>query len=132
MGESVGMEKYADYGRGTIQGGTTTFIFLIEMLSLFCLVAIQKQNLIRNATIRLFYTMAQLLTYFAPLIRSNGSMIRISLYYHVFLVFLVPIAIDCITNQSNRNLMYYIAIGVLAFLTVSSSGMTYYFYWQIY
>lgn len=131
MGESVGLEKYANYGRGAIQGGTTTFIFLIEMLSLFCLVTIRKRNLIHNATIKLFYTMAPLLTFFAPLIRSNGSMIRISLYYHIFLVFLVPFAIDCMAKRRDRNIIYFIAIGALAFLTVSGGGMRYYFYWQM-
>lgn len=131
MGESVGMDKYAEYGRGAIRGGANTFIFLIEALSLFCLVAIQKRNLIHDSTIKLFYTMAPLLTFFAPLIRSNGSMIRISLYYHLFLVFLVPFAIDCMASRRNRNLIYFIAIGALAFLTISNGGMRYYFYWQI-
>lgn len=131
MGESVGMEKYAEYGRGAIRGGANTFIFLTEALSLFCLVAIQKRNLIHDSTIKLFYTMAPLLTFFAPLIRSNGSMIRISLYYHLFMVFLVPFAIDCMASRRNRNLIYFIAIGALAFLTISGGGMRYYFYWEI-
>jgi len=130
MGESVGMEKYANYGRGAIQGGATTFIFLIEMFSLFCLVTIRKRNLIHNATIKLFYTMAPLFTFFAPLIRSNGSMIRISLYYHIFLVFLVPFAIDCMANRRDRNIIYFIAIGALSALSLAGGGLTYYFFWQ--
>lgn len=130
MGESVGMEKYADYGRGAVAGGAFTFIILILLLSLFCYIVIKRDNLVRNNTLRLFYVMAPLMTFFAPLIRSNGSMIRISLYYHLFLSLLVPYAIECAGFKGNRRFMYIIAIGGLAFLTMLNSGAEYYFYWQ--
>ena len=45
LGGLSGVEKYAKYGMGEIRGGATTFIFLIEALSLFCLMAIKKSNL---------------------------------------------------------------------------------------
>jgi len=47
------------------------------------------------------------------------------LYYHIFLVFLVPFAIDCIAKRRYRNIIYFIAIGALVFLTVSGGGMRY-------
>lgn len=131
LGETVGIEKYAEYGRGTIQGGATTFIFLIEMLSLFCLVTISSKDMKRNSDIKLFYTMAPLFTLFAPLIRSNGSMIRISLYFHIFLSLLVPFGIDCVANMHYRPGVYMIALSTLAFLTLANGGMTYLFYWQM-
>lgn len=131
MGNVIGMEKYAEYGAGEIQGGASTFIILIELLSLFCLVAIKKEYLLLDRTLKCFYVMAPLFTFFAPLIRSNGSMIRITLYYSLFLTVLVPYAIDCMFDRRENSLAYIIAIGALAFLAVSDGGMTYYFYWQV-
>lgn len=130
MGESVGMEKYADYGKGEIVGGALTFIILIALLSVFCYVAIKKDILHQNEDMRKFYVMLPLMTFFAPLIRSNGSMIRISLYFHFFLAMLVPYAIDCMF-VNNRRLGYFLAIGALAFLCCSDGGIVYYFHWQV-
>jgi len=131
MGNTVGMEKYAEYGAIAVQGGSETFIFLIELLSLFCLLSIKRNDLANSQTLRYFYVMAPLLTFFAPLIISNGSMIRISLYYHLFLTLLVPFAIDCAFGKKNSGAVYAIAIGALSFLTLSGGGITYYFFWQV-
>ena len=131
MGNTVGMERYADYGTRAIQGGSETFIFLIELLSLFCLITIKRKDLVNNQKLRIFYAMAPLLTLFAPLIISNGSMIRISLYYHLFLALLVPFAIDCAFGTKNNGVVYVIAIGALSLLSLAGGGMTYYFFWQI-
>jgi len=130
MGESVGMEKYAEYGKGGIVGGALTFIILIAFLSVFCYVAIKKDILQENEVMRKFYVMLPLMTFFAPLIRSNGSMIRISLYFHFFLALLVPYAIECMF-VNNRRTGYLLAIGSLAFLCCSDGGIVYYFHWQL-
>lgn len=129
MGESVGMEKYADYGKHAIVGGTWTFIFLIFVLSVFCYIAIKQKHLLQSRTLRNFYVMAPFMTFFAPLIRSNGSMIRISLFFHLFLAVLVPYGIDCMFIN-NRRRGYLIAIGALSFLAILNSGAEYYFHWQ--
>lgn len=131
MGNTVGMEKYAEYGANAVRGGSETFIFLIELLSLFCLLSIKRNDLANSRTLRYFYVMAPLLTFFAPLIISNGSMIRISLYYHLFLTLLVPFAIDCAFSKANRNIAYIAAIGALSLLSLSGGGLTYYFFWQV-
>ena len=131
MGDTISMEKYAEYGRGDVQGGGTVFIFLIEMLSIFCLIAIKERDILRSSSIRIFYTMAPLFTLSAPLIRSNGVMIRMSLYFHLFLVLLVPYAIECFSKEDNKNILYTTMIGALAFLALSGGGIKYFFYWQI-
>lgn len=131
MGNIVGMEKYAEYGANAVQGGSETFIFLIEALSLFTFLAIKNKDLLASRNIRIIYVMAPLLTFFAPLIISNGSMIRISLYYHLFLAMLVPFAIDCAFSQTNRSIAYIAAIGALSLLSLSGGGLTYYFFWQV-
>jgi len=130
MGNAVGMEKYVEYGTGIIQGGASTFIVLIELLSLFCLIAIKKEYLFRNPNLQFFYVMVPLFTLFAPLVHSNGSMIRIALYFFIFLTVLIPHAIDCLFDKRDNSLVYIIAIGSLAFLTVSDGGILYFFYWQ--
>ena len=130
MGNFIGMEKYARYGMNEIQGGASTFIFLIETISLFCLIAIREKDFLLNKSIHIFYVMLPLLTFFAPLIRSNGSMIRISLYYHIFIVLLVPFAIDCFFTKRKQGFAYLIAIGALALLNLSNGGPEYYFYWE--
>ncbi len=75
--------------------------------------------------------MAPLLTFFAPLIISNGSMIRISLYFHLFLALLVPYAIDCAFAKKDSGIVYAAAIGALSLLTLAGGGIRYYFFWQV-
>lgn len=131
MGETSGMEKYADFGRGAIQGGATTFVILIEVISFICLITIKSKDIVVSRALQIFYVMAPLLTFFAPLIRSNGSMIRISLYYHLFLALLVPYAIDCaFKKRRESSVAYFVAIGVLAALSLSNGGIQYYFFWE--
>lgn len=131
MGETSGIEKYTEYGKSAIQGGANTFIFMIVLLSLFCLVAIKRKDILNSSILQFLYVMTPLFTLFAPLIRSNGSMIRISLYYSIFLTLLVPYAIECMFKKTEKNIAYLVAIGALTFLTVFNGGMIYYFYWQI-
>lgn len=131
MGEASGLEKYAQYGEGAIRGGANIFIALIELLSLFCLFAIRRKDIAASKTLQSFYVMAPPFTLLAPLIRANGSMTRISLYYYLFLAILVPYAIDCLFRKGDNSIAYMLAIGALSLLTVSDGGMTYYFYWQV-
>lgn len=130
MGNLLEMEKYAQYGEGSIAGGANTFVLMIESLSLFCLFAIKRNDLENNSIIRFFYVMIPLFTLFAPLINGNGSMIRVSLYYHIFLMILVPYGIECLFDKKSQNLAYFVAIGALTLLTLSNGGIMYYFSWQ--
>lgn len=130
LGETSGIEKYTNYGMSEIQGGAITFIFLIEALSLFCLLAIKQSDLINNSIIRVFYVMVPFFTLLAPLIRSSGSMIRISLYYHMYLMLLVPYAIDCLFKNKDKTIIYIVSIVALAFLALQGGGIEYYFFWQ--
>ena len=131
MGEASGVERYAKYGMGEIRGGASTFIFLIESLSIFCLMAIKRSDLQINHSMRVFYVMIPLFTLLAPLVRSSGSMVRISLYYHLYLTLLVPFAIDCMFKEENRRIVYAVAIVALAFMTLKGGGIRYYFFWQV-
>lgn len=130
MGNMVGSEKYADYGSHAVRGGATTFIVLVELMSLFCLAAIKVRDMRDSKILKDFYIMAPLFTVLAPLIHSNGTMIRISLYFHLFLTLLIPFAIDCMFKTDNRRIVYFLAIGLLSFFALADGGTLYYFYWQ--
>jgi len=131
MGEAAGSEKYAEYGRHAVQGGANVFLYLMELLSLFCLIVIKKKNMLHNKNIAIFYVMLPFLSLFTPLISANGTMIRIALYYSIFMTLLVPYSIECWKGNSDRPLTYMFAIGALSLLALMSGGMTYYFYWQV-
>lgn len=131
MGAATGIERFEAYGKGVIQGGANTFIFLVEFLSLFCLIAIKKKDMLLNKSIQIFYSMLPFITILVPLVRSNGTMIRIALYYSIFLTLLIPYAIECQFEKKNKYLAYMVAIGSLSILAILNGGMTYYFYWQI-
>ena len=130
MGEAADSEKYAEYGKHAVQGGANVFLFLMEFLSLFFLIAIKKKNMLQNKNMAIFYVMLPFLTLFTPLIRSNGTMIRIVLYYSIFMTLLVPYGIECMTNKRNRQYIFMVTICALSFLALLSGSMTYYFYWQ--
>ena len=129
MGEAAGSEKYAEYGKHAITNGAIVFIVLMELLSFFCLIAIKKKDMFANKILAIFYVMLPFQTFFTPLIRSNGTMIRITLYYSIFLTLLVPYGIDCYF-KNNKNLGYIIAIAALSILAMAGGGIQYYFYWQ--
>lgn len=129
LGNLSGIEKYAEYGEQEIRGGANTFIFLMELISLFILITIPKEILEKNKKIRIFYVMAPLATFMAPLIHSNGTMIRIVLYYYLFYCLLIPYAINsCFLKY--RNAAYFVAISALSLLSLSGGGIKYYFFWQ--
>lgn len=57
-------------------------------------------------------------------------MIRIALYYSIFMTLLVPYGFECMTNKRNRLFIFLVTICALSFLVFLSGSMTYYYYWQ--
>lgn len=127
LADTSGLEKYQNYASGNLVGAIT-FVLLIELVSFFCYVAIKERDMLHNKVLQDFYVMIPFFTIFGLL--SYGSLIRISLYFHLYIAVLVPFAIDCMFTPRNRRIAYVLAIGVLAFLAMVNTGMTYYFYWQ--
>lgn len=131
MGTLFGMVKYSAYGEGEIRSGGGTFIFLIEMLSLLFLIAITKRNLVENKVMTFFYTMIPMFTLTSPLIKANGAMIRVTLYYYLFLMVLIPFGIECMFKKGpNRKIAYFVMLLTLSLFVISNGGIVYYFYWQ--
>lgn len=131
MGTFVGVEKYADYGSRAIAGGTETFIFLLEALSLFCYIGIKTEDLVTSRKIKTLYAMVPCFTFFGPLIYSNGSMIRISMYSYMYLTLLLPFALRGLV-KGNGKLAIWMAIFVLSVLSLKGGyGDSYYFFWEV-
>ena len=129
MGNFIGSEKYAEYGSGEMAGGANMFILTIFLLSLLCYVAINRKILEGDTFVRKLYCMLPCFTFIAPLINANGTMIRLSEYFHLYLVLLVPISVELLFTRNSQNIVYIFLIGFLSLIAMSS-GNTYYFFWQ--
>ncbi len=130
MGSAVGLEKYENYGTGGIAGGTWTFISILITASVFIFIAFRKRYLQLNKSLANLYTMVPLFTFFGPLIHSNGSMIRISMYFHIYLMMLLPFAIEMVFKGKDRIMIYIAVIVVLLALSLRNGGLVYHFFWQ--
>lgn len=130
MGEVAQNEKYMAYGQHEVVGGGLTFIALLEACSMLCFIAFNKQLLKEDRTLKILYGMVPLFTLFGPTIFSNGSMIRISMYFHLYLVVLIPYALERLFPKEKGS-VYIIVMVALMFLGLTASGrLEYYFFWQ--
>lgn len=129
MGNFVGMEKYADYGRNGSDGGAMIFTIMMELISVFCLIAYRKADFEKGSYMHIFYTVLPCFSFFAPLITNNGSMIRISQYFHLYVLFLFPFAIDSFFSKGHK-VIYILLCIMLLFLSFKSGSMDYKFIWE--
>jgi len=125
-----GLERYEVYGEGVEAGGAITFIALIVMMSLFCYIAIPKEYLKSNQRIQKLYMVLPFVSIFGPLINSGGGMIRISMYYHMYLMVLIPYAIDLFGKDNNRKQMYAFMMFFLMLFSVLGTPLNYDFFWN--
>lgn len=125
-----GMERYEKYGEGDIAGGATTFIVLLILMSVFCYLGISKEYLSNNLRVQKLYMTLPFISLLGPLIYSNGSMIRISMYYHMYLMVLIPYAIENFNSNLNKKTIYIIAIAALAFFSIMGTPLPYEFFWN--
>lgn len=129
MGESIGSEKYANYGMRSAQGDAFMFIVLLELVSLFVLIGIKRNDMTNNKTLLKLYTMVPCFTVLVTTVFSNGSMIRASMYFHLYIMMLIPYTIDLFFKKSNK-MVYFIFVALLMFFAFRSSGVSYYFIWD--
>lgn len=125
---AIGVDKYEDYGSRAVVGGTETFIFLLESLSLLCYIGISKADLENSKNVKHLYSMLPCFTFFGPLIYSNGSMIRISMYSYMYLTLLVPLALKGIFKKHYNEAMW---VFILSLSLLMGNNLTCYFFWQV-
>lgn len=130
MGSAVGVDRYTEYGMNEVQGGATTFIALLLLVSGFCYIAIKKKDLQNSRSLSNLYIMIPLFTVLGPLIYSNGSMIRISMYFHLYMMVLIPLAVNLKFKGFTRTVAYSVIILVLMVLSLRGGGPIYHFYWE--
>lgn len=123
-------DYYTTYANSESDGSSATYIVLMELLSLFCFIAIKQSYLIKDKRIKLLYVMLPMLTITAPLITLNGAMIRIGQYFTLYMMLLVPFAIDSVAKKNERIYLYLGMIAALIFLTLRGGGFKYYFFWD--
>lgn len=128
MANMIESEKYAGYAMDEVQGGALIYIILSLLLCLFCMISFFKQKQI-NYEMKNWYVMIPLTAFFAPLIYSNGSMIRITMYFQIFFLLLVPYAIDEWFPTKDRRTWYFLFLAILIILSVSTAG-DYRFFWE--
>jgi len=123
-------DYYTTYADSESNGSSYTYIILMELLSLFCYIALKKDDLKNDKRKKLLYVMLPMLTMTAPLISLNGAMIRVGQYFTLYMMLLVPAAIDSIAKNVERTALYIGMIAALVFLTMRSGDFDYYFFWQ--
>lgn len=123
-------DYYTTYADSETNGGSGTYIILMELLSLFCYFSITEVSLKESNRRKLLYVMLPMLTMTAPLISLNGAMIRVGQYFTLYMMLLVPTSIDIIAKGKGRTILYLGMIAALIFLTMRGSGFSYYFFWQ--
>lgn len=123
MANVSGNERYAVYGKAADElGGGGTFVVLLEFLSLVCYIGLKKNFLESNKHVKLLYVMTPFLTILGPLVLFDGAMMRLCKYFHLYLVLLVPNAIEQLLKKENVKTAYVMSIIVLLLLTISGSG----------
>lgn len=129
MGNFVENEHYANYGMSDASGyDAIIFVVCIEIISLFCLIAYRSCDFIDERFMKLMYASLPCFTFFAPLITHNGSMIRISQYFHIYILLLLPFAIERFFQ--NRVLVYTALIIALIVMSSISGYREYFFFWN--
>lgn len=124
-------DYYSLYAESEFHKGAFVYISLMELLSFFCFIAIKKKIIVKNDKLLLLYIMLPLLTITVPLISLNGAMIRIGQYFTLYMMLLVPIAIDLISKGKERRVLYFGMIVALIFLSLKNSSFEYSFFWQV-
>lgn len=124
----LGTERYEVYAETEFVGGIT-FVVLMELLSLVCLLGFRKDYLQQDDYARKIYIMAPFITMFAPLILRDGVFIRLSKYFHVFLAAMIPLAFGRLFKKSSVYIALFVTIFILIVYTYISSGH-FYFIWQ--
>ena len=137
MAQYVKNEHYEAYGLSEIRGGGITFIILLELVSFFCLFVFWNEEIDNNKFIDKYYATIPCFSFLGPLIYHNGSMIRLSQYFHIYILLLIPYALDLLfkNDKAKKELSYHLLILILIALSFkgdSESGSIgkYYFFWQ--
>lgn len=93
--------------------GAVVYIVLMELLSIFCFMAINREYVLKIDKISYLYINLPLITFFVPLITLDGTLIRIGQYFTMYMMLLFPFAVDLLSNKKLNYVFYLIPIFIL-------------------
>lgn len=130
MATSVENEHYELYAQNP-EGGGMTFVILIELIFFACFLLFKKKDMDRSKKLSHLYSMLPIATLLAPLITNNGSMIRLSQYFHVYTLLFLPMLVDKITDSKSKVVVNMVLMAILIVLCLRTDGLGshYYFFW---
>ena len=121
-------DYYMDYANS--EGSGYTFLVLAELCSLLCYIAISAKELHNTSfPYKYIYSMLPFITIFVPLITVDGAMIRISQYFTLYLLILLPIAIKSLKRIGTISFRMTCAISILIIL-MFMHPYEYHFFWE--
>lgn len=101
--------------------GTYIYIVLMELLSVFCFIAIKLNVIMSDDKLAYLYVNLPLLTFFVPMVTFDGTLIRLGQYFTVYMMILFPYAMDLFVGKKNLFLFYAIPVVILFFLMFKNS-----------
>ena len=131
MANFVENEHYQMYAQDP-EGGGMTFVVLMELILFGCFILFKRKDLEDNQNLNHLYSMAPMATLFVPLITNNGSMIRISQYFHLYIMILLPLLVNKFAGVKYSALYRLLIIAVLIVMSLNTGmlGSDYHFFWE--
>lgn len=129
MGSLLEHERYTSYGEGEAQGGAVVYISMSLLMAFITFLTISVESIHNSKRFKCLYNMILPTVFFCPFIYSNGSMIRITIYFQLYFCILFAYTMDYLGGKNRRALYYSIAILLLMIMSLVSAS-PYYFFWQ--
>lgn len=121
-------EYYAAYVESENSASAFTYIFLSITVSLAGLFNIKRNLSLKSNGI--YYTAIAFMIFFTPLILIDGSLIRLTQYFSLHMMFFIPQIIRSIKMDiAYKLVIFYALISLLIFMNLSKP-FNYYFFWQ--
>lgn len=121
-------DYYQSYGESDMAGGANIYFLLMELLAIGCFLCLRKMT--NNKTVHDFAMNLPLAILFTPLIMLNGSMMRMGQYFTLYLMVILPMAVNTqVPHKKMRDFTLSAMMGVLMYMALKSTTL-YYFYWE--
>lgn len=125
-----GSENYMQYALSDYKAGTPTFTVLMILVIVFGWIFMKDALKLKPSLSRVYNTMA-LAFVFTPLTWVDPSLMRVVIYFSIFMLLFIPKVIETATigNSKLRTAIYISMYVILIFLVIRGGG-EYKFFWQ--
>lgn len=125
-----GSENYMQFAQSTLEAGTPTFTVLMILVVIFGWFFMKDTLKLYPAMFRVYNAMA-LAFMLTPLTWVDPNLMRVVIYFSIFMLFFIPRIIDTATlNNSKLRTAIYISIYIILIFLVIRAGGEYKFFWQ--